>query len=98
MKKFNFHNLFIMLFLLIALPISVLARDEITLEADKTDLEIGDIVSIKASLPNDSKLYALSATLSYDHNVFTSLNESSFISDAKTVSILYNSLNNKFGI
>ena len=98
MKNFNIKNLFLVYLLVIVLPITVFASDNIALEVDKTDLEAGDVVTVKANLPLDTKLYALTATLSYDHNVFESLDESSFIADDETLNILYNASNNKFGL
>ena len=69
----------------------------ITLTTDKTDLGAGDEIIVTADFPDEAKIYALTATLQYDQNVFEPIDDANFdLSD--TSSILYNSNNQKFGI
>ena len=97
-KHLSLKYFLLMLLTSILLPINVMAKGDITLEVDKTDLEIGDEVTVTAKLSSDEKLYALTATLNYDRNVFTEIDNKNFISKDDTVDIIYNNSNNKFGI
>ncbi len=99
MKYKNLKYLFVVAFLLFLLPIRVFAASEIILTADKTDLEIGDEVTITAEMSEkDTKLYAFIATLSYDHSVFEEIETSNFVPENDTLDISYHSNTNKFGI
>ena len=80
------------------MPVIVYAKSEITLETDKTALEVNDEVIVKAKLESDTKLYALTATFSYDENIFEEINDSNFTSMDDWSDILYNPTNNKFGL
>ena len=69
----------------------------ISLKADKTDLSPGDEITLTADLSDDTKIYALTATLQYDQNVFEPITDNNFtVSSTETVQ--YNSENNQFGI
>ena len=99
MKKLKIRQLILVLLMLfILIPFTVNASEnEITLKVDKTDLTIGDEVTLSASLPKDFETYAMLATLKYDNNVFQKIDESNFsISDTQMIS--FNENNNKFGI
>ena len=99
MKKNNiFKYLLSILLLVIVVPITVLAKGKITLDVDKTDLEVGDTITVTAKVSENTDLYALSAVLSYDENVFAPIDTESFILAHDALSIMYNPLNNKFGI
>lgn len=87
--------LFIFMFLL--LPMSVLAKNKIELNANKTDLTIGDEIVITAKVTEELDSYAIIATLKYDENVFQKIEETNFdLRNASSIS--YNEYNNKFGI
>ncbi len=91
--------LLISLVLFILAPSMVFAENKVTLGVDKTDLTIGDIVTISANVTSDEeKLYALIATLSYDHNVFEEIDISDFGLESESMNINYNNYTNKFGI
>ncbi len=90
--------LFIGLLFTILLPMRVFASNNIVLEVDKNDLEVGDIVTVTAKLPENSKLYAFTATLSYDKAVFEEIDDTDFEIEEDSLSIVYNSQNNQFGI
>ena len=76
----------------------VFAKANVVLNVDKKDLEAGDVVTVSAQLSSDTKLYALTATLSYDTNVFEEMDDTNFASDDENIDILYNNQNHKFGI
>ena len=83
--------------LLIIIPLPVLAKQNITLQVDKTDLEVGEEITVRAVVPESLDSYAFMATLQYDTNVFKKINDTNF-SLASSSSITYNAQNNKFGI
>ena len=60
---------FIILFLMVFLmPINVFAKGKINLITDEETLKVGEEVIVTAKVSNSEKLYALTATLSYDSN------------------------------
>ncbi len=81
----------------IYLPINVFAQENIILKVDKTDLQIGDEITIRAITHDTLDSYAFIATLKYDHNVFKEITDTDFSLD-ETSSITYNKDNKKFGI
>ena len=89
---------FLILLTIILLPINVFAKEKITLELDKTDLEVGENVTVIAKLPTDTKLYALTAVLSYDSSVFEQIDYTDFNLLDDAIDVVYNTNNNKFGI
>ena len=92
---------FILIFLtimLILVPFSVKASDNITLQTSKTDLEVGDELTVSASMPSGVKAYAILATLKFDENVFEKIDNEDFEKIDETLDITYNKQNNKFGI
>ena len=67
MKKIYFkYFLCFFFFLFLLAPQRVFAKDRINLTANKETLEVGDEVLITASIKTDEKLYAMTASLSYD--------------------------------
>ncbi len=98
MKKIKINGLIFLFLCLVFLPLSVNAtQNEITLKMNKTDLTVGDEITLTASLPEGFETYAMVATLKYDNNVFQKIDESNFaISNTEMIS--YNEKNNKFGI
>ncbi len=94
----NFYKYLVILFLMVfLLPMTVFAQEKLELKVDKTDLEIGDEITVSAIVKSDLDTYALIATLKYDQNVFEKLDDSNFsISDTEIIT--YNQNNNKFGI
>lgn len=93
------RKFFLLCFLLyIFIPKHVYAAGIISLNANKSELKVGDDIKVCASLPNDGKIYALTATFAFDTEVFAKIDDTSFIKNDETVSIKYNSKNNKFGI
>ncbi len=97
MKKVK-KLLFVLFVTLIVLPLTLKASDSMTLNVDKTDLTVGDEITVSASMPSDTKSYALLATLKYDENVFERIDDSDFEIDEEKMSISYNKNNKKFGI
>ncbi len=83
---------------ILLLPITIYANNEITLKVDKQDLNAGEVVTVDAELPKDLKLYALTATLNYDHNVFEEISNENFVGQEDVVNVLYNPENNRFGL
>ena len=99
MRYKNFKKyLAFLLFIVVIIPIQAFAKANVILSVDKKDLEAGDIVTVSAKLPSETKLYALTATLSYDTNVFEEMDDTNFASDDENIEILYNNKNHKFGI
>ena len=96
--KSNFYKYLVILFLMVfLLPTTVFAQENFELKVDKTDLKIGDEITVSANAPSNLDAYALMATLKYDKNVFQTIDDSNF--DKKDVSsILYSKETNKFGI
>ena len=88
---------YVFLMVIFLLPLIVFAEDGLILNVDKTDLTIGDEITVSVTAPEDLKTYALLATLKYDNNVFQKINENDF-SVSETKIIAYNEDNNKFGI
>ncbi len=90
---------YLLLFILsIFLPLQVFASEVVTLNVDKKDLQAGDEITVEAIMPDDLKLYAMTATLNYDRNVFEEIETSNFIGEKDVVDILYNPDNSKFGL
>ncbi len=99
MRYGDFKKLILIIFvLMVFMPIQVFAKANVILSVDKKDLEAGDVVTVSAKLPSETKLYALTATLSYDTNVFEEMDDTNFASDDENIDILYNNKNHKFGI
>ena len=90
---------FILLFLfIIIIPSIIFAKDEVTIETSQYDLEINDEFVITTKISSDHKLYALTATLSYDESVFEAIDDRSFENDKQWSEVIYNPENNKFGL
>ncbi len=87
--------LFLMVFLM---PLNVFAKNGITLKTDERILEEGEEIVVTAKASSDKELYALTATLSYDANVFEKIDDRDFIIEDDSVNIIYNTSNHKFGI
>ncbi len=96
MKK-RISYLLVLFLIAIILPLNVFGAEKINLKVDKTDLEVGDEITVSAIVPSDLSTYAMLATLKYDQNVFQKIDDSNF-SLADSASISYNGANNKFGI
>ncbi len=69
---------------------------EITINTDKNDVTIGDTITLSVQLDEDTSLYAIKAKFSYDKDVFTVLNEESFIEDENIKEVIYNEESNEF--
>ncbi len=87
----------IFVFLLLAVS-PVLADAEITLDTNVQKAERGGEVVLSLRLGEEAKLYAYSARLSYDKNVFAPVDTDSFQLDDQWSDIVYNSANHKFGL
>ena len=74
MKYVKIKYLVILFLATILIPLNVFASSKVNLIVDKTDLEIGDEVTVSASVPSNMDAYALTATLKYDKNVFQIVN------------------------
>ncbi len=96
MKKVKYFLVVIVAILL--MPIFVSASSGITLTTDKSDLELGDEVTVTAKFEGEAKIYALTATLNYDKDVFESLDSNSLVSLNDAIEVVYNPANNKFGL
>ncbi len=96
MKRLYF--LIILFLSMVILPINGKAQNKVVINADKTDLQAGDEITITAKLESDKKLYALLATLSYDENVFDAIDSQSFKSSEAWGDVIYNEKNQKFGL
>ena len=83
---------------LLFFPCSVYAKESVHLKVDKKDLELGDEITVTATMSGDSKLYALTAKLVYDNDVFTEIDDSDFEYDDETLNVIYNEKNNAFGM
>lgn len=97
MKYVKIKYLLVVFLATILIPLNVFASEKVSLKVDKTDLEIGDEITVSASMPSDMDAYALLATLKYDKNVFQKIDDSNFSVDDLS-SVTYNEDNNKFGI
>ncbi len=96
-KNFKFIMALFLLFILIMPFKNILALDGLKLKVDKTDLKVGDEINVNVIAPDDLNTYAMLATLKYDENVFSKIDDSNFSVD-DTKSIAYNADTNKFGI
>ena len=97
MKKIK-KILYLIILSTFLLPLTVLANDKITLKVDKSDLSAGDVVTVDAVMPEDLKLYALTATLNYDKNVFEEISNENFVGQEDVTEVLYNPGNQRFGL
>ena len=97
MKYIKIKYLILVFLATILIPVNVFATDKVNLKVNKTDLEIGDEITVSASIPNEMDAYALLATLKYDKNVFQKIDDSNFSVDELS-SVSYNDDTNKFGI
>ena len=91
------YFIFIFLFIII-IPSIIFAKDEITIETSQYDLELNDEFVLTAKISSDRKLYALTATLSYDESVFEAIDDRNFENDKQWSEVIYNPENNKFGL
>lgn len=73
------------------------AGNTIALKVDKNDLQAGDEITVSADLSGEDEVYAITATLQYDQNVFEPISDDNF-TIAESESISYNAENNQFGI
>lgn len=96
MKNFKYFILLLIAFVIF--PVNVMADDEISLDVDEDILEIGDEIFVTAKVSSSKKLYALTASLNYDKNVFIEIDGDDFISTDENISTIYNTENNRFGI
>ncbi len=89
----------IIIFLAVILfPFGVNASENVTLKTDKTVLKKGDSVTVIANIDYDKSLYAFTAGLSYDENVFEKLQTSNFNELNEWSDVVYNKENNKFAL
>ncbi len=79
-------------------PAFVKATNDINLNIDKTKLQIGEELNVQANINSDNKIYALTAELQYDNNVFEVINTNDFWLSEDWADIFYNSENHKFGL
>ncbi len=96
--KYN-HTKYLVLIILLTLfllPVNVVAKEKVTLKANKSFLELGEEITVTANFSSDKKVYALTSTLSYDENVFEAIDYDNF--SAKEAEVIYNTKNKKFGL
>ena len=91
-------SLLILTLMLIIFPLNLFATTKVELKTDKTELTVGDEITISVNIPNDNEYYAVLASLEYDKNIFEKIDDSNFDIDKDKMDISYNSKNNKFGI
>ncbi len=100
MKKIAVFFITMILFLTIAT--NVIAVENIELKTTKDKVNLGEelIVSIDLNLDNKDKtsLYAYTAKLNYDKDVFEIIDESNFVENENWSDITYNKNNNKFAL
>ena len=96
MKKIRLLLAVIFASFLITTQVSALSNS-IVLKTDKSDLEAGEEITVSVDLPEDSEIYALTATLQYDQNVFEQINDTNFTLP-ESASVRYNQENDQFGI
>ncbi len=98
MKYRKIKYLIIVFLAIVLIPFNnVKASEKVSLKIDKKDLEVGDEITVSASISSDLDAYALLATLKYDKNVFKKIDDSNFSVDELS-SVTYNEDTNKFGI
>ncbi len=98
MRLRKIKYLILLILMAFVLPINVLAEELVSLKSDKNILDIGDEVTITAKVTSDHKLYALTATLSYDESVFENIDDNDFTSSNGWSNVVYNKYNNEFGM
>ena len=100
MKKTIVFLITIILFFTIATNVN--AMEKIELESTKDRVNLGEelIVSLDLNLDDkeETSLYAYTAKLSYDKDVFEVINESNFEESENWSDITYNKNNNKFAL
>ena len=75
MKKNSLKYVILLFLTVFLIPINVFAKGKITLTTDEETLKVGEEVVVTAKVSSDEKLYALTATLSYDANVFEKIDD-----------------------
>ncbi len=98
MKYKNVKYLLFFILIMFTFPLTVFAQNKIVLSTDKTDLGIGDELTVSAQMSSDDELYAMTATLSYDESVFETIDDRNFEEKDNWSDIVYNSTNKKFGL
>ena len=93
--KQNFKLLIAVFLTIILMPLKVDALEQAVISVDKTELEAGDFVNVVVDLDYNKDLYAFTASLSFDENVFEVLDTKNFESQDEWSDIVYNKENNK---
>ncbi len=83
---------------LFLIPFSVVAKEKATLNVDKVNLKEKESVTVMVDLDYDDSLYAFTAGLKYDENVFEVLEMDNFQEKDEWSDISYNEENNKFAL
>ena len=96
--KQNFKLLIAVFLTIILMPLKVDALEQAVISVDKTELEAGDFVNVVVDLDYNKDLYAFTASLSFDENVFEVLDTKNFEAQDEWSDIVYNKENNKFAL
>ena len=91
-------NSLIAILMFLVLPITVFAKTGIVLTANQNTMEVGEEIVVTASTSENAHLFALTATLNFDRNVFEEIDETAFEITNPNVSVSYSDTTNKFGI
>ncbi len=89
----------IMLFVTFAFTVSVKANDSLILNVDKNEVNLGEDILVSINLDSEyTDLYAYTAKLSYDRDVFEVIETEDFEEQENWTDIQYNKDNNKFAL
>ena len=93
-------SIFIITFVILVMNALICyAADEVKIEVEKTELHPGDEFTVSVGLNStETSLYAYTAKLSYDKDVFDVIKEDNFEEKENWSDISYNSQNNKFAL
>ncbi len=100
MKKITFFLITMILSLAVATSVNAVENIELKTSKDKVNLGEEIIVSLDLNIENkeETSLYAYTAKLSYDKDVFEVIDESDFEESENWSDITYNKRNNKFAL
>ena len=91
-------SIILTIFFLFAFSINVYAKGKSDIEIDKAEIKRGEEVTITIKLGEEKEIYAYTAKLSYDKEVFEQIKEEDFEEQENWSDITYNANNNKFGL
>ncbi len=90
---------FLMLFIFSFSFISIVnAKEKVELNVSKDEVDLGEDIELSINIDEETSIYACTAKLTYDKDVFEMLDTQDFKEQENWSSITYNAKNNKFAL